>query len=307
MLEFLAAGATAVQVGTANFKDPGVSGRLVAGARGVLRGEDDDRRRISSGARTARAGSAGKRGRRDEPGERVCIALDFPTRDEVLAAARRFAARVGWLKVGLEAFVAEGPSLVADVAAWPGGAKVFLDLKFHDIPATVAGAVASAARSGPSMVNVHASGGRAMLEAARARRPRGPRLGKLIAVTLLTSLDARALADLPMAGQPEGIARRLALLAKDCGLDGVVCSATDLSAIREACGPAFFTVVPGIRPAGADAQDQKRIATPAAAIAAGRGSARDRPAGHRRARSGCGAFGHPPRRVARRAESGHRT
>jgi orotidine-5'-phosphate decarboxylase len=200
--------------------------------------------------------------------EKVCIALDFGTGAEVLAAARRFSGRVGWMKVGLEAFVAEGPSLVADVAACAGGAKVFLDLKFHDIPATVAGAVASAARSGASMVNVHASGGRAMLDAAREAAGRAG-LARLIAVTLLTSIDARALADLPMAGHPEGIARRLALLAKDCGLGGVVCSAADVGVIRGACGPDFFTVVPGIRPAGADVQDQKRIATPASAIAGG--------------------------------------
>ena len=201
-------------------------------------------------------------------GEKICLALDFGSRAEVLAAARAFAGRVGWMKVGLEAFVAEGPSLVSEVAACAGGAKVFLDLKFHDIPATVAGAVTSAARSGAAMVNVHASGGRAMLEAAREAATRGA-LARLIAVTLLTSIDTKALSDLPAAGTPEGIARRLALLAKDCGLDGVVCSATDLPVIRGACGPGFFTVVPGIRPAGADVQDQKRIATPASALAAG--------------------------------------
>jgi orotidine-5'-phosphate decarboxylase len=199
-------------------------------------------------------------------GERVCIALDFPTRAEVLAAARRFAGRVGWLKVGLEAFVAEGPSLVREVAA--AGPKVFLDLKLHDIPATVGRAVAAAARSGAAMVNVHASGGRAMLEAARDAA-RGAGLPKLVAVTLLTSIDAKALADLPMAGQPEGIARRLSLLAKDCGLDGVVCSATDLPGVRAACGGDFLTVVPGIRPAGTEAGDQRRVATPAAALEAG--------------------------------------
>jgi len=199
--------------------------------------------------------------------EKVCLALDFPTRTQALAAATRFAGRVGWMKVGLEAFVAEGPTLVSEVAA-ASGAKVFLDLKFHDIPATVAGAVASAARSGAAMVDVHASGGRAMLEAAREAARRSG-LAKLIAVTVLTSIDARALADLPMAGQPEGIARRFALLAKDCGLDGVVCSAADLPGIRRACGHDFFMVVPGIRPAGGEAGDQKRIATPAAALAAG--------------------------------------
>jgi orotidine-5'-phosphate decarboxylase len=199
--------------------------------------------------------------------ERVCIALDFPARAPAVAMAKRLAGRAGWMKVGLEAFVAEGPTLVAEVAA-ASRAKVFLDLKFHDIPATVAGAVASAARTGAAMVNVHASGGRAMLVAAREAAGRAG-LERLIAVTLLTSLDARALADLPIAGHPEGIARRLALLAKACGLDGVVCSATDLPAIREACGNDLFTVVPGIRPAGADVGDQKRVATPASALGAG--------------------------------------
>ena len=199
--------------------------------------------------------------------DRICIALDFPTRRETLAMASRLAGRVGWVKVGLEAFVAEGPGLVSEVAR-ASGARVFLDLKFHDIPATVAGAVASAGRSGAAMVNVHASGGRAMLEAARdAARRAG--ISKLIAVTVLTSIDAKTLADLPMAGQPEAIARRLSVLVKECGLDGVVCSAQDVAGIRAACGPEFFTVVPGIRPAGADLGDQKRVATPGKAVAAG--------------------------------------
>ncbi len=198
--------------------------------------------------------------------DRVCIALDFPRGADAVAMARRLSGRAVWMKVGLEVFVAEGPSLVERIAAT--GARVFLDLKFHDIPATVAGAVSSAARSGAAMVNVHASGGRAMLEAAR-KAADAAKLPRLIAVTLLTSIDPAALADLPMAGHPEGIARRLAVLSKECGLDGVVCSATDLPAIRSACGPDFLTVVPGIRPAGADVQDQKRIATPASAVAAG--------------------------------------
>ncbi|HSS45264.1 MAG TPA: orotidine-5'-phosphate decarboxylase [Thermoanaerobaculia bacterium] len=197
--------------------------------------------------------------------ERLCLALDFGTRDEVLHAARRFSGRVGWFKIGLEAFVAEGPSLVAQVAAT--GARVFLDLKFHDIPTTVERAVASALGSRAAMLSVHASGGRAMLEAAR--RSRGTHPMRIVAVTLLTSLDARALADLPIAGHPEGITRRLAILARDCGLDGVVCSATDLPGIRAACGPDFFTVVPGIRPAGSQPADQKRTASPRAALAAG--------------------------------------
>jgi orotidine-5'-phosphate decarboxylase len=196
---------------------------------------------------------------------RVCLALDFPTRLEILACARRFADRVGWLKVGLEAFTAEGPSIVREVAAL--GPRVFLDLKLHDIPATVERAVAAAARSGAAMINVHAFGGRAMLEAAR--RGAGSGEIKLIAVTLLTSLDARALSDLPVAGDPRGIARRLALLARDCNLDGVVCSGEDLPAVRAACGPDFLTVVPGIRPAGSPAADQKRVATPREALEAG--------------------------------------
>lgn len=198
--------------------------------------------------------------------ERLCLALDYPSGAEAIVAARRFGPKVGWLKVGLEAFVSEGPSLVAKVAE---SAKVFLDLKFHDIPNTVAGAVAAAARSGASLLNVHASGGRAMLEAARRALPDGPDRPRLVAVTLLTSIDAKALADLPMAGHPEGIARRLALLARDSGLDGAVCSPADLPAIRASCGPGFLTVVPGIRPAASPAGGQRRIATPREALAAG--------------------------------------
>ena len=199
-------------------------------------------------------------------GEKVCLALDYAARAETVDAARRFGPRVGWLKIGLEAFVAQGPALVAEVAE---SARVFLDLKFHDIPNTVAGAVAAAARSGAAMINVHASGGRAMLEASRGALTEGPRRPLLVAVTLLTSLDAAALADLPVAGQPEGIARRLARLAADCGLDGVVCSPADLPGIRAACGSDFLTVVPGVRPAGAPAGDQRRTATPREALAAG--------------------------------------
>jgi len=199
------------------------------------------------------------------PADRLCVALDFSNRAEILAAAARLGPRVGWLKVGLEAFVSEGPSLVSEVARH---GKVFLDLKFHDIPNTVARAVAAAARTGASMINVHASGGRRMLVAAREAlgEGQGP---VLIAVTLLTSIDAPALADLPMSGHPEGIVRRLTVLARDCGLDGVVCSPLDLAAVRSVSGPEFLTVVPGIRAAGAAASDQKRLATAAEAIRAG--------------------------------------
>jgi orotidine-5'-phosphate decarboxylase len=199
--------------------------------------------------------------------ERLCVALDLPTRGEILAAARRFGAKAGWLKVGLEAFVAEGPRIVPEVAET--GARVFLDLKLHDIPATVARAVAAAVRCGASMVNVHALGGREMLDAAReSAGAAGPSV-KLVAVTLLTSLDSRSLADLPIAGHPEGITRRLAALAKDCGLDGVVCAPRDVREVKIACGSGFLAVVPGIRPAGTTSFDQKRVATPADALSEG--------------------------------------
>jgi len=197
--------------------------------------------------------------------ERLCLALDFGSRREILGFARRFGGKAGWLKVGLEAFVAEGPSIVAEVAE--SGARVFLDLKLHDIPTTVGRAVAAASRSGAAMVNVHAFGGREMLVAAREAAD-AARV-QLVAVTLLTSLDARSLADLPVAGHPEGIARRLAVLAKECGLDGVVCAARDVVAVKSACGSGFLAVVPGIRPSAADSFDQKRIATPAAALREG--------------------------------------
>jgi len=203
-------------------------------------------------------------GRKKTAAEHLCVALDFPGRGEILDAAKRFGPRVGWLKVGLEAFVAHGPAVVGEVG---GYARVFLDLKLHDIPHTVARAAAAAARSGASMINVHASGGRAMLRAAReALPPDGP---LLVAVTLLTSLDPAALADLPMAGHPEGIVRRLAALAQECGLDGVVCSPGEIASVRAVCDPKFRTVVPGIRPTGAQAGDQKRVATPYDAVAAG--------------------------------------
>jgi orotidine-5'-phosphate decarboxylase len=199
--------------------------------------------------------------------ERLCVALDFSSRGEILSAARRFGAKAGWLKVGLEAFVAEGPSIVSEVAET--GARVFLDLKLHDIPTTVGRAVAAAVRSGASMVNVHAFGGRDMLVAARASANAAGPFVKVIAVTLLTSLDSRLLADLPVSGHPEGIARRLAVLAKDCGLDGVVCAPPDVREIKAACGSAFLAVVPGIRPAGTDRHDQRRVATPADALLEG--------------------------------------
>jgi orotidine-5'-phosphate decarboxylase len=201
----------------------------------------------------------------------ICLALDFPGGREAVSFAQRFEGRAGWFKVGLEVFVEEGPSIVGKIARF---GKVFLDLKLHDIPNTVARAAASAARSGAAMVNVHASGGREMMIAAReAVAAESVRSGRpapaVIAVTLLTSLDEVSLRGLPFRGIPVEIVARLARLAAESGLDGVVCSAGDLEIVRRECGSKFLTVVPGIRPASAEAGDQKRIASPAAAIAAG--------------------------------------
>ena len=203
--------------------------------------------------------------------DRICLALDFSEGRQAAAFASRLAGRVGWFKVGLELFVSEGPGLVSGIAAH---GRVFLDLKLHDIPNTVARACAAAASTGASMVNVHASGGREMMaraleavsgEAAR----RGVERPRLVAVTLLTSLGERELSALPFSGTAGEIVERLALLAREAGLDGVVCSAEELSRVRRACGPEFLTVVPGIRPAGSASGDQVRVATPRAAIEAG--------------------------------------
>jgi orotidine-5'-phosphate decarboxylase len=203
---------------------------------------------------------------------RLAVALDLPDRATLLAMARRVAPEAGVLKLGLEAFVAEGPALVREVVA--SGADVFLDLKLHDIPTTVGRAAAAAVTTGAAIVNCHASGGRDMLRAfghegraaaAKAGRP-APRL---IAVTVLTSLDASALAAVGFAGTPGEAAVRLAVLAKESGLDGVVCSPEEIEAIRDACGRDFFLVVPGVRPAGSGKGDQRRVATPAEAIARG--------------------------------------
>ena len=202
---------------------------------------------------------------------RLAVALDFSTRDEILGIARRVAPAADLLKFGLEAFVSFGPGLVREVAAL---APVFLDLKLHDIPNTVAGAAAAAARTGAVILNVHASGGAEMMKAAALAAREAATKGslpapKIIAVTILTSLDAAALESIGLSAPPREAALRLALLAKDSGLDGVVCSPEEAAAIRAAAGPDFLLVVPGIRPAGSAAADQKRIATPSGAVAAG--------------------------------------
>lgn len=198
---------------------------------------------------------------------RVIVALDFPDAKSALDLARRLDASQCRLKVGNELFTAGGPGLVGELAG--RGFGVFLDLKFHDIPNTVAGACRAAARLGVWMVNVHASGGKAMLHAAREAVAAGASAPKLVAVTLLTSMAQAELADVGLQGAPDEIVLRLASLAKAAGLDGVVCSAREAAALRAACGSGFCLVTPGIRPADAQADDQQRVMTVGGAIASG--------------------------------------
>lgn len=199
----------------------------------------------------------------------LCVALDGSDRDWILSTARALGGEVGWLKVGLEAFIAHGPSLVRDVAAF--GPRVFLDLKLHDIPATVERAAANCAACHASMFTVHAAGGPAMLEAAAA----GARSGaigeppRIVAVTILTSLDSAALSELDIPRSADHLVGAWAKLAQRCGLDGVVASAHEAAKLRRDCGREFLIVTPGIRPASSSADDQRRVVTPAEAIAAG--------------------------------------
>ena len=190
--------------------------------------------------------------------DRVMMALDVPDMNSALQMRERVGNEVGWLKIGLRLFVAEGPELIRRLT---GQHKVFLDLKFHDIPNTVAQAVESAGALGVQMLNVHAGGGPEMLAAAARAAEKFPDM-TLIAVTVLTS-D-------PM---PREAARKLALeraaMTRDAGLDGVVCSVHEAAAIKDLCGNDFVTVTPGIRWGDQDVQDQKRIADPAIAVTSG--------------------------------------
>jgi orotidine-5'-phosphate decarboxylase len=194
----------------------------------------------------------------------VCAALDFPTWPDADRFARAVAPSVGLLKVGLELFAAEGPAAVHAAAAL--GRPVFLDLKLHDIPNTVEGAARSAARSGASLLTVHAAGGAEMVRAA----VRGAGGGvTVLAVTVLTSLDAAALGAVGLAGPPEAAVVRLATLAVGAGAGGIVCSPHEVAAVRRAVGAGPLLVVPGVRPAGAAKGDQARVATPEEAVRAG--------------------------------------
>ncbi|WP_288877734.1 orotidine-5'-phosphate decarboxylase [uncultured Kosakonia sp.] len=198
----------------------------------------------------------------------VVVALDYANRDSALAFVDRIDPRDCRLKVGKEMFTLFGPQFVRKLQQ--RGFDIFLDLKFHDIPNTTAHAVKAAADLGVWMVNVHASGGARMMTAAKeALLPFGADAPLLIAVTVLTSMEASDLQDIGITATPAEHAGRLARLTQQCGLDGVVCSAQEAVRFKSELGQAFKLVTPGIRPQGSDAGDQRRIMTPEQALQAG--------------------------------------
>jgi orotidine-5'-phosphate decarboxylase len=201
------------------------------------------------------------------PSKRVIVALDVPQAKDALALAARLDPKLCRVKVGKELFVAAGPAVVEQLQQ--RGFQVFLDLKFHDIPNTVAGACRSAARLGVWMLNVHASGGPAMMRAARDALQGVARPPLLIGVTVLTSLADADMAAVGFAGTAHDNAVRLARLARECGLDGVVCSAQEAPAMRAAAGTDFTLVTPGIRLASDAKADQSRTVTPPEAVRLG--------------------------------------
>ncbi|PXW87651.1 orotidine-5'-phosphate decarboxylase [Nitrosomonas sp. Nm84] len=193
---------------------------------------------------------------------RIIVALDFSRAIDALRLVEKLDPSVCRLKVGKELFTAAGPQLIEKLMLQ--GFDIFLDLKFHDIPNTVASACKVASSLGVWMVNVHALGGRKMLMAARSAIPQGTT--KLIAVTLLTSMDQDDIDDIGLQGKPQQIVERLARLTDSCGLDGVVCSALEAAHLRQLLGGDFCLVTPGIRPSDGQVDDQKRITTPQQAI-----------------------------------------
>ena len=201
-----------------------------------------------------------------DPMDRLIVALDFPSADAAMDLVDRLQGTCRWFKVGMELYYAAGNPAIERLR--DRGFQVFLDLKLHDIPNTVAGAVRSVAGTGASLLTIHAAGGSAMIQAAveAASTPDSPRL---LAVTVLTSMDGAQLAAVGVADAPAVQVMRLARLAAAAGIDGLVCSAEEVAAVREAVGAGALLVVPGIRPAGATGDDQRRIATPATAIAGG--------------------------------------
>lgn len=199
----------------------------------------------------------------NDPGSRIALALDVPDLDTAKTLIEKTSAHVGTFKVGLELYTAVGPGAVEVVHA--AGAKCFLDLKLHDIPATMGRSVAQAASMGVAYLTVHGVAGLDSLQQASDNA--GPT--RLLAVTVLTSLDAAALEAIGLSGGPRNAADRLAKLAWDAGLRGFVTSAHECAALRAALGEEAFLVTPGIRPSGSDVGDQKRVMTPADAIEAG--------------------------------------
>ncbi|PSJ21088.1 orotidine-5'-phosphate decarboxylase [Halomonas sp. ND22Bw] len=197
----------------------------------------------------------------------LIIALDYASLDAALCMADRLDPARCRVKVGKELFTRSGPDVLE--ALHGRGFEVFLDLKFHDIPNTVAGAVQAAAEQGVWMVNVHAGGGGRMMEAAKQRLVQHDLSTHLIAVTVLTSMAAEDLSEVGVTATPAEQVERLAALARDSGMDGVVCSAQEAGRLRTLCGDDFLKVTPGIRPATADAGDQRRVMTPTTAMAAG--------------------------------------
>ncbi len=194
----------------------------------------------------------------------IIVALDAKSQFEALTIAEQLDPSLCRVKVGKEIFTHEGPSVVR--ALHNQGFDVFLDLKFHDIPNTTAQAVSAAADLGVWMVNVHASGGRKMMETCVERLKAGNYQTQLIAVTVLTSMGREDLKDLGLDVEPFEQVKRLAKLTQDSGLDGVVCSAQEAKMLRDTLGQNFSLVTPGIRPAGSNADDQKRIVTPKQAM-----------------------------------------
>lgn len=198
---------------------------------------------------------------------KIIIALDYPVAAPALALADKLEPALCRLKVGKELFTAAGPALLEELMR--RGFQIFLDLKFHDIPSTTAQACKAAASLGVWMVNVHALGGRKMLEAARDAITISAHRPKLIAVTMLTSMAQQDLAEIGINAKLADMVLRLATLARDSGLDGVVCSAQEARLLRDNCGKEFCLVTPGIRPANANLDDQSRVMSPKAAMQAG--------------------------------------
>lgn len=198
---------------------------------------------------------------------KLIVAMDLPDRSAALESVERLSGHVGFFKIGLELFTREGPRLVEEIR--DRGQKVFLDLKLHDIPNTVRGAVRSACRLGVQMLTVHASGGPAMLTAASQEAQSSDSSLLLLAVTALTSLSEVEINAMGIAGSVEQWVDRLAAMAQNSGIQGIVASSKELSLLRSRFGSTLQFVIPGIRPAGAALQDQLRTATPGEAIRGG--------------------------------------